>query len=79
MYIGSEQGGRNLLSFGSYKESPYPPGNGFSRALESRFLVPKIEAQCSHFRLMGALSLDVVNLISKPCKYLRYENEEEKL
>ena len=29
------------------KESAHPPGNGFSRALESRFLVPKNEAQCA--------------------------------
>ena len=38
------------------KENPYPPGNGFSRALESRFLVPKNEAQCSHFHPMGPFS-----------------------
>ena len=25
----------------------HPPGNGFSRALESRFLVPKNKAHCS--------------------------------
>ena len=30
-----------------------PLGNGFSRSLESRFLIPKNEAQCSHFRPMG--------------------------
>ena len=28
----------------TYKESAHPPGNGFSGALESRFLVPKNEA-----------------------------------
>ena len=31
----------------TYKESAHPPGNGFSQALESRFLVPKNEAQCA--------------------------------
>ena len=40
----------------TYKESPYPPGNGFSRALENRFLVPKNEAQCSYFRPMSSFS-----------------------
>ena len=36
----------------TYKESAHPLGNGFSRALESRFLVPKNEAQCSYFHLI---------------------------
>ena len=76
------------------KESPWPPGNGFSRALESRFLVPKNEAQYWYFRPMGPFSWDMGNLVSnivysvkKWClfywmshrKYLRYENVEEKL
>ena len=39
----------------TYKESAHPPGNEFSRALESRFLVPKNEAQCSYFHLIGHL------------------------
>ena len=38
------------------KESAHPLGNGFSRALESRFLVPKNEAQCSYFHLIGPFS-----------------------
>ena len=47
-----------------YKESPYPPGKEFSRSLESRFMVPKNEAQCSHFRSMGPFSWDMSNFIS---------------
>ena len=46
------------------KESLYPPRDGFSRALESQFLVPKNEAQCSHFRPMGPFSLDMGNFTS---------------
>ena len=76
------------------KESPYPLGNGFLRALESRFLVSKNEAQCSHFRPMGPFSWDMGNFVLNilcfvkkwclfywlsHCKYLRYENEEKKL
>ena len=34
------------LNSNSNKESAHPPGNGFPRALVSRFLVPKNEAQC---------------------------------
>ena len=49
----------------TYKESPYPPRNGLSRALESRFLIPKNEAQRLHFRPIGPFSLDISNLISK--------------
>ena len=41
----------------TYKESPYIPGNGFSRTLESGFLVPKDEAQCSYFSPMGPFLL----------------------
>ena len=78
----------------THKESPYPPGNGFSRALESLFLLPKNEAQCSQFHSMGPFSWDMGNLITNflyivkkwwlfywlsHCKYLRYKNEEEKL
>ena len=40
----------------THKESPYPPGNGISQALESRFLVPENEAECSYFRPMGPFS-----------------------
>ena len=53
----------NMLSFfvhkNTNKQSPYPPGNGFSQALDNRFLIPKNEAQCSHFRSMGLLSWDI--------------------
>ena len=35
------------LSKSTNKESAHPLGNGFWRALESRFLVPKNEAPCS--------------------------------
>ena len=63
--------GRDIafLYFRNDKVSSYPPENGFSRSLESRFLsVLKNDAQCSHFRPMGPFSLDIVNLIS----YIRY-------
>ena len=38
------------------KVSAHPPENGFWRALKSRFLVPKNEAQCSYFYLIGPFS-----------------------
>ena len=42
--------------FSTNKENAYHPGNGFSRALESRFLVLENEAQCSYFHLIGPFS-----------------------
>ena len=37
----------DISKFYTDKESAHPPRNGFSQALESRFLVPKNEAQCA--------------------------------
>ena len=78
-------GGERTISF-SYKDSAHRPENRFSRALESRFLVPKNESQCSYFHLIGTFSWDMDNFISNilhfvkkwwpfywlsHCKYLR--------
>ena len=36
-----------IKSNSANKESAHPPRNGFSQALESRYRVPKNEAQCA--------------------------------
>ena len=46
------------------KESVHPPGKRFSRALESRFVVPKNEAHGSYFHLTGPFSWDMGHLVS---------------
>ena len=51
------------ISFTTYKVSAHPPENGFSRALEIRFMVPKNETQCSFFHLIEPFSWDIGNFI----------------
>ena len=47
---------RSRNNWHTYKGRPRSPGNGFSRAFESRFLVTKHEAQYSYFRPLGPFS-----------------------
>ena len=46
-------------------------GKRISQALESRFLVPKNEAQCAKFHLIGPFSGDMGNLISNILYFIK--------
>ena len=48
----------------TYKKSPYPPGNRFSRALESRFQVPKMKPS-AQISVQWALSLEIWAILSQ--------------
>ena len=61
----------HLVSLSTKKESAHPPGNGFSRALESLFLVPKNKGQCFEFHFIGPFSLDTDNLISNILHFVK--------